>query len=224
MLRGRRFLVAAGITCVLVLLAGCTGKRGSLAPSASAATGGDTGVPVGDAAVDAVLSSLERTMTTSFTADYAIARKLGATRATALVSRAPLATSVTIGDIRFVHADIDHTCVLSANTCEDTINDARISDLGLASSFWREAPARSLRVAYSRRAGAPVGSDETIAGQPAHCAAVPVGTGVEHYCSLDTGAVARWDTAYVTVELTSWEPAVRQEAFEIPVPARADGS
>ena len=216
--------MAAGIASALLLPAGCTGKRGSLATAASAATGGDTGVPVGDAVVDAVLAGLERTMTTSFTATYAIARKLGATRATALVSRAPLATSVTIGDIRFVRADVDHTCVLSTKTCEDTINDARISDLGLASSFWRDAPARSLRVAYSRRAGAAVGSDETIAGQPAHCVAVPVGTGVERYCSLDTGAVARWDTAYVTVELTSWEPAVRQEAFEIPVTPRVDGS
>ena len=216
--------MAAGVTCVLLLLAGCTGKRGSLATSASAATGGDTGVPVGDAAVDAVLAGLERAMTTSFTVTYAIARKLGATQATALVSRAPLATSVTIGDIRFVRADVDHTCVLSTKTCEATINDARISDLGLASSFWRAAPARSLRVAYSRRAGAAVGSDETIAGQPAHCVAVPGGTGIERYCSLDAGAVARWDTAYVTVELTSWEPAVRQESFDIPVSPRVDGS
>jgi hypothetical protein len=179
---------------------------------------------VGDAGVDAVLGDLERAMTTSFTATYAITRKLGATDAVAVVSRGPLATSVTIGDVRFVTSDVDHTCVLSTRTCEDTINDARISNLGLASVFWRDAPARTLRVTYGRRGAAPSAGDETVAGQAAHCVSVPVGTGVERYCSLAAGALARWDTAYVTVELTAWEPNLRPEAFDLPIEKKADGS
>jgi len=202
----------------------CAGRRATLTTPAGPVTGGDAGVSVGDAAVDAVLGDLERAMTSNFTATYTITRKLGATRADAVVSRGPLATSVTIGDVRFVRSDVDHTCLLSAKTCEDTINDARISDLGVASTFWRDAPARSLRVTYSRRAAAPTAADETIAGQPAHCVAVPVGTGTERYCSVPAGALARWDTAYVTVELTGWEPNLRPEAFDIPVAPRADGS
>ena len=212
-------MLALAVTAVTA----CSGTRGTLATKAAAVTGGDTGTPVGDAAVDAVLGDLETPLSTSFTATYAITRKLGATRATAVVSRGPLATSVTIGDVRYVSGDVDHTCLLAARTCEDTLNEARISDLGLSSTFWRDAPARALRVTYGRRAAPAAAGAETIAGQAAQCASVPVGTGTERYCALATGSLARWDTAYVTVELTAWEPSLRQEAFDLPIQAKADG-
>jgi hypothetical protein len=39
---------------------------------------------------------------------------------------------------------------------------------------------------------------------------------VEHYCALDSGVLARWDTAYVDVELTGVRDTVDQEAFSAP--------
>ena len=215
---------AAVAVALVTLVTGCAGRRASLTTASPPAAGGDAGTPVGDGAVDTVLGDLERPMASSFTATYAITRKLGATAGTALVSRGPLATSVTVGDVRFVRSDADHTCVLSTKACEDTINDARISDLGIASSFWRDAPARVLRVTYGRRASPASGDTVTIAGQSAQCVSVPVGTGAERYCALPAGAMARWDTAYITIELTAWEPNVRQESFELPIAAKADGS
>ena len=219
-----RVVAAAFVVAAVASVTACSGTRGQLTSAADPVTGGDTGAAVGDAAVDAVLGDLERPLATSFTATYTITRKLGTTTATAVVSRGPLATSVTVGDVRFVRGDTDHTCVLTTKVCDDSINDARISDLALSSSFWRDAPARALRVTYSRRAAPATGESTTIGGQPATCAAVPVGTGTERYCAVANGALARWDTAYVTVELTAWEPSVRQEAFELPIAPKADGS
>ncbi len=220
--RSRVALVVAVVAVTVVT--GCSGTRGTLsATSAAPVPGGDAGQPVGDASVDAVLGDLERPMEQSFTATYAVTRKLGAKQATAVVSRGPLAISVTIGDVRYVRADTDHTCLLASKTCEDTINEARVSDLGLSSTFWRDAPARSLRVTYGRRATPATGEATTIAGQAAQCTTVPVGTGAETYCALATGAMARMDTAYVTIELTGYEATVRQEAFALPTEAPSVG-
>lgn len=218
----RRLLVVAALSVTGVTA--CAGKRGTLADAPVAPTaGGAEGQPVGDAFVDAVLGDLERPMESSFTVTYAVTRKLGSLQASATVSRGPLATSVTIGDVRYVRAEVDRTCLLAAGTCEDTINEARVSDLGLSSLFWRDAPARSLRVAYGRRAAPATGEETTVAGQAARCTSVPLGGGTEVYCSLASGTLARMDTAYVTVELTAFEPTVRQEVFALPTDAPPSG-
>lgn len=215
--RSFRFAVAAVTLAAGGALVACTPSRPSLGASTGEQLGGNSGEPTGDAAVDAVLGPLEAPLTSSFTLDYSILRKLGNTTATATVSRGPMATSVTINDIRFLRSADDHTCVLSTKQCENEINDARISDLGISSSFWRDAPARALRVTYSRRAAPPTASDTTIGGQPARCVDVPVGTGTEHYCSLANGAMARWETAYHDIELTTFDANLRQELFQLPI-------
>lgn len=213
--RPARSVVA--IVTLAVALSACAGGRPSLSATKTEQLGGDAGIPTGDTAVDAVLADLEAPLTSSFTLTYTILRKLGTTTATATVSRGPMATSVTVGDVRFLKADEDHTCVLTTKACESIINDARISNLGISSAFWRDSPARALRVTYSRRASPPTRTDSTIADQAAHCVAVPVGTGTEHYCSLASGALARWDTNYLTIELTAAEPNLRQELFQLPI-------
>lgn len=212
-----RLAVAVVTLGAVVTLAACTPSRPSLGAATGEQLGGAAGEPTGDAAVDAVLRDLEAPLTSSFTLEYTILRKLGNTTATATVSRGPMATSVTINDIRFLRSADDHTCVLTTKQCENEINDARISDLGISSSFWRDAPARALRVTYSRRAAPATAADTTIAGQPAHCVDVPVGTGTEHYCSLANGAIATWDTAYHTIELTTFDANLRQELFQLPI-------
>ena len=123
--------------------------------------------------------------------------------------------SVTVGDVRFLHTEQDATCVLSTRVCEPGVQDARISDYSIGSAFWADGPARALRVAMTRRAGAPVASTQTIAGQDAQCVDVPVGAGVEHYCATPAGPVARWDTAAVNVELTGFNREPDQSAFDV---------
>lgn len=215
--RARLTRAAACAALAVTVVTGCSGTRGTLSTTTlPPGPGGVTGQPVGDASVDAVLTRLEQPMAQSFTATFAVTRKLGAKQAEAVVSRGPLAISVTIGDVRYVRADTDHTCLLTEARCEDSINEARVSDLGLSSTFWRDAPARALRVAYGRRAAPVTGSTATIAGQDAACVAVAVGQGTETYCALAAGTIARLDTAYATVELTAYEPTVRQEAFVMP--------
>jgi hypothetical protein len=145
-----------------------------------------------------------------------VTRKLGPNETTATVVQDGDKRSVTVGDVRFLHDGDDQTCVLSAKTCEPGTLDARISDYSIGSAFWASAPARALRVSVSRRAGPIVPSSQTIAGQPAECVDVPVGLGVEHYCALAQGPIARWDTAAISVELTAFSPTADQSAFSPP--------
>ena len=179
--------------------------------------GGAAGTTSGVPEVDAVLVLLEGPVAASFTTEYSIDRKLGAITTRATVAHGPLATSVTVRNVRFLLDDTSpRTCDLTARSCQDSIVDARLSDLGIGARFWRDSPARALRVTAARRSGSTTASTPTIGGQPATCVDVPVGTGAERYCALNTGAIARWDTAYVDIEATSTRPTFDPEAFVTP--------
>jgi len=217
---GRRITAAAAALAACAAgaigLPACSAARPSIDKAAEPRLGGDLGKPTGIDAVDAVLQRLEGAAQEVFTATYAITRKLGAETAKAEVARNATATSVTIGLVRYLLSDAPKTCNLNESLCERGIIDARTSNLGIGSSFWRDNPARALRVAAARRSGEPTASTMTIGGQEASCVAVPVGQGVETYCALTAGAIARWDTAYVTVELESLAATVDQESFQLP--------
>lgn len=207
--------LAAVLTALVVAAAGCAlGPRPHLT-EAAAALGGAPGTPSGDAGADRVLALLESDTTEPFTATYQVTRKLGPNTTTATVVQDGDRRSVTVGDVRFLHTEQDATCVLSTRVCEPGVQDARISDYSIGSAFWADGPARALRVAMTRRAGAPVASTQTIAGQDAQCVDVPVGAGVEHYCATPAGPVARWDTAAVNVELTGFNREPDQSAFDV---------
>jgi hypothetical protein len=196
-------------------MAGCAlGPRPHLTEEA-AALGGAPGTPSGDAAADRVLGLLEAVGDGPFTATYQVTRKLGPNVTSGTVVQDGDRRSVTVGDVRFLHTEQDATCILSTKACEPGIQDARISDYSIGSAFWAEAPARALRVSMTRRAGAPVASTQTIAGQESKCADVPVGTGVEHYCATAAGPIARWDTAAVNVELTAFDGTPDPNAFDV---------
>jgi hypothetical protein len=105
------------------------------------------------------------------------------------------------------------TCNLAAQTCEDSIIDARTSDVGVTSTFFAATPARRLRIAATRKSGPTTGSTRTIAGQPATCVEVPFAGGNETYCALDSGAVALWDGADLHVQLSNYSPEVDQQQF-----------
>jgi hypothetical protein len=182
-----------------------------------AGPGGASGTPVGNDAVDAVLTLLEGPATTEpYTATYALVLRLGDVASTGTVAAdGSGARSVTIGDVRFVvDSDGDaRTCRVSTGECEDGLLDARTSDLGFGSGVAADVPARRLRVAWSRRSGDPTAGTETIAGQPATCVTVPVGEGAESYCALDAGVLARWTAADVVVDLESFTAGAAPELF-----------
>jgi hypothetical protein len=211
----RRSAAAGMVAIALALvLGGCfTGERPTLT---SPPPGGAAGSSTGDPNLDAVLGRLESVHASTFTADYDILHKLGqnTTKAT-VVQEDANRSSVTIGDVRFLQAtdQPSRTCNLESQTCEDSILDARTSDVGVTSSFFAATPARRLRISASRKAGPTTASTRTVAGQPATCVEVPFAAGSELYCALDSGAVALWDGADLHVELTNYGAQVDESKF-----------
>jgi hypothetical protein len=207
----------APVVLVVVLAAACaTGQRPHFEDEQQNMVGGAPGATTGDPATDKVLALLEGNSAPSFTATYAVTRKLGPNQTTGTVVKDGSAISITVGDVRFLSGAKTETCSVSGRTCEDGTLDARISDYSIGSTFWAGAPARALRVAASRRAGPTVASTQTIAGTAATCVDVPVGAGVEHYCAVPQGAIAKWDTAAVSVDLTGLTTTTDPAAFTSP--------
>jgi hypothetical protein len=208
----RRPLRLTLAVATLVAVTGCaTGPRPTL--SDDTPLGGAAGEPVGDAAVDAVLTRLEGAPATPFTARYALLRRLGPLEASGTVVADGATVSTTVGDVRFVSGDDARTCRVSTGSCEDGLLDQRISDTGVGSAFWAGGPARALRVSFLRRSGPPAPSSTLLAGRTVQCVDVPVGPGVETYCAADEGVVALWDTADKRVELTELTGTADPAAF-----------
>jgi hypothetical protein len=197
-----------------LLLGGCfTGERPTMSEPPP---GGAVGSTTGDGNVDAVLSRLEQVGQSTFTADYDIERKLGqATTKATVAQQGTERRSVTVGDVRFLQAvdQPNRTCNLAAQTCEDSIVEARTSDVGVTSTFFAATPARRLRVAATRKSGPTTASTRTISGQRATCVQVPFAGGSETYCALDDGTVALWDGADLHVEMTNFSPEIDEPQF-----------
>jgi hypothetical protein len=198
-----------------VTLAGCmTGERPTLGDTVP--LGGSVGELVGDTGVDAVLTLLENTGDATFTARYRITRKLGPNVTEGTVVQDDGRRSITVGDLRFLDGASARTCRLDTSECEDGLQDVRLSDYSIGSSFYAGSPARALRVAYDRRSGSPAPLSLDVAGVRATCVDVPVGPGTERYCATPTGPVALWDTAGLNVELLSIAAEADASAFELP--------
>ena len=109
--------------------------------------------------------------------------------------------------VRFIVDGTDaRTCDLTTSECEAALNDARISDTQLSHSFYGPAFAQRLRADAERRIGDPVASTKEIAGQDATCVDVAVAGGTKTYCALDSGVLAEFLGADVTIELTGYSP------------------
>ena len=205
------------LVAFLVLLAGCaTGARPSLGEPVP--LGGETGQATGNEVVDRLLRLLETDPQGPFTATYEITRKLGPMTTAATVVRNGSATSVTVGDVRFLWGTgEDVTCSIASRVCDPGILDARISgDYSVPSTFWMDSPARLLRVSAARSAGEPSAYQATIAGLAVECVDVPVGIGVEKYCVTPTGPVASVDTAAIFVDLKAWADTADPAALQRP--------
>ena len=208
---------AVGALAVVVVVAGVVGggcgvgERPTLVEAG--AIGGEAGEPTGNQAADDVLGLLEGDLPGEVTANYSITTKLGGTTRPARVVRSGDRLSVTIGDVRFLRDAGDQTCDLATGSCEDGLQEARVSDTAVTSQFYAAAPARVLRVSLARATGEPVGSSETVAEHPATCVAVPSGQGDERTCVTPEGLLALWDTAAVTVQLQDLTAAADEADF-----------
>ncbi len=199
LLRRRAHVVLTGLVVALtaVLSACFTGERPKLAEGAAT---------TGDAAADAVLSHLDATGGRPFTADYTVVTKFGSITTSATVVQAgPARRAITIGRTRFlINGSDTATCDLDASTCSDSIDLQRISNLQLTADFYAASAAARLRRDTELRAGPTRASTESIAGQAATCVVIPVTGGRSTYCALDSGPLARYDGADLSIELTDY--------------------
>jgi len=206
--------VAAATLAALTLSACITGERPTFEDELPPA------VPTGNPAVDTVLSRLDSADTAQFTAAFQIDTKFGTLRSTAEVTQAAgRRLSVTVQNdavyARYVADGADErTCNLTTAECETGLNDARISNTQLSHRFYAPSFATRLRISADRRIGEPVASQRTVAGQPAECVDVPVAGGIETYCALESGVLAYFEGADVTVELTAYSPTPNESLFE----------
>lgn len=206
--RSRR--IAASIGTAALVLTGCfTGERPSFEDEEGA------GVPIistGSADIDLVLDRLESGEQSSFAATFEIETKFGSLSSTGTVVQTDEAVrSVTVvnssATTRFTSGpDGDETCNLLTNECESELNDARISDVGLPHTFFGPSFATRLRVSANRRIGDSASYTKPIAGEDARCVDVSVTGGTETFCALDSGLLAQFIGADVTIDLTEYSP------------------
>lgn len=172
--------------------------------------------PTGIAEVDQVLARLDAVDGKTFTASYAIERKLGDLKRTATVVQSPPNTVVQIGDVALFTDAPQQTCDITKQTCEDGLLEQRISDVGISSRFYGPATAQQLRVAVGRESSSPTFDTTQVGTATVQCIHVPVGGGQETYCVNSDGIVALLDTAAEHIELTSYSPDAAASAFARP--------
>ena len=100
--------------------------------------------PTGNVDVDRVLARLDGVDGKTFTASYAIRRKLGDLERSASVVQLPPRTLVRIGDVSLFSDPPQQTCDAATGTCEDGLLEQRISDIGVSSRFYGPATAQQL--------------------------------------------------------------------------------
>lgn len=201
--------LAVAVMAALTLASCATGPRPSFDADEPAQQA------TGDPAIDAVLERLGRVGIEQFTADYTVLTRLGDKESTATVVQADNSRrSITINDVRFLDGSgTAATCNLTTAECEAVINDARVSDIQITHDFYGSSFARRLRVDAGRSLAPARGYTETIGGQPAACADVPVSGGTKVYCALDSGPLARYDGNDVLIELVALNPTPDESKF-----------
>ncbi len=183
-----------------MLLAGCmTGERPSFSPDAPTVSA------TGDPNIDAVLERLDRVRASRFTAEYDVTTRFGGVESEAVVVQADGGRrSITIDDVRFLIGDgTDSTCNLITAECEASINDARVSDLGVTHEFYAASFATRLRVDANRRVGDTTGYTRSPAGQEATCADIPLSGNTKSYCAIDAGPLAHYNGNDLLIDMTA---------------------
>lgn len=182
-------------------LSGClTGKR----PHFSDSTVPSAGTPVGDPAIDAVLSKLDAATSGPATAMYEVLTKYGNTTNPASVALTPGKRNVVIGNTRFLQTEtVAQTCSVDVPTeCANGFEVQRVSNIGITPDFYAADTAKRLRRDAQAKVGPAVARTDVIAQQPVTCVDVPVPNGTAVYCALDNGLMGLLDDGDVRVELT----------------------
>lgn len=171
---------------------------------------------VDDAAIDAVLDRLESASGANFTAVYSVAStQQGASPADVTVAHSSTETYIVfttggVVSVEYVTTDGEQrTCAAGQTECVAGLDETRISNLGISSSFWGPSTAAKLRADGSRNVADAIASTATLAGQPATCTAVNVGVpsvAPVEYCAVDAGPLATYRGADATIELVSYSP------------------
>ena len=132
----------------------------------------------------------------AFRATYHVLRKLGGVETDVRVESTPPTWTITFGDVS-----------VGGPPAPPSGAEARLSAVGIFSSFYADGPARALATDARRpTAGAPVFSDRVVAGVPLHCVAVPqAGVLTQTACLTPEGVFGFLENASVRYELTSYE-------------------
>lgn len=193
------------VVVVAAIASGCaTGPR----PTLVART------PIDDAAAQPVVDLLDLAGSVDFVATYDIIPSATGETTAATVVQFDGQRRITIGDVDyFTDFESSRTCRNGDDKCSDFLDDSRVSDLAVTHSFWGSTMQTRLEVDAGRRIGPSVASSLTIAELPATCVDVVLPsaattTGSVRYCALDSGVLARYFGADVSIELTSFSLAV----------------
>jgi hypothetical protein len=201
--------LAVGVAALgaVLLLGGCfTGPRPSFIDVSTD--------PTGDTAVDQVVASLDAAASGTFTATYDILNKYGSTTVAATISRDDTRTSITIGDVRFLQGpDGTQTCTVSTGTCEQGLNDARVSDTAVIHTFAKEAAATRLRREASSKTAPGETYAATVGDQQVNCVRLTGAGGATQFCALDNGWLALEDVAEVNITLKTLVPTATEALF-----------
>ncbi len=197
-----RIVVSLG---ALVALGGCAlGPRPTLTDERR----------VDDAAIEAVLTRLDAANGATFTAVYTVASTMqGTPPAEVTVTHSPTETRVVFasdGSVTVEYLTVEgeqRTCTAGQAECVAGHDETRISNLAITSSFWGASTAAKLRTDANRNVADALPSTATLAGQPATCTAVNVGSPAVapvEYCALDTGPLGAYRGADTVIELVSY--------------------
>ena len=216
MVASRHLRTAVAATFLAVPLTGCfTGDRPTLENDDTVVVDTES---TGSEDIDVVLERLDRVGLASFTAGYTIETKFGSLTSDVTVVQAGDDRSAVIverdaGTTKFAESsDSETTCDVATGECESSLNDARISDVGIPHTFYGPSFAQRLRISADRRIADSAAYTKPVAGQEARCVDVTVSGGTETFCALDSGVLAEFVGADVTVRLDDYS-AVADESL-----------
>jgi hypothetical protein len=207
-------------TMVFALSSCFTGARPTLEPV-------DTIVMVDDPAASAVLDILGSTPTsTSFTVSYEIVTNFGGLTTLAVVAVDEiLGTSVEIAETRYLFTAEGTTSTCSTTTfeCVNGIDETRVSDRQLTSTFFKQSAIERIRQ-DTRVAVAPANGrqDSTIVDRTSVCADFSVvdsqgAARTKTYCALaDYAVISAMETADLSVRAVAVEDSIDTARFQPP--------
>lgn len=203
----------------LLLVSSCfTGPRPSLETT-------DTIAPVQDPAARALVDLLATSTDASFTIEYDVVTKFGGLTTTAIVAIDPiLGKSVEIGDTRFLYTaeGTTSTCTVSTGECSNGIDETRVSDRQLTSTFFAQSAMERIRQDARVAVGPANGYASTTAERATTCADFTVvdSTGASRtktYCAFDDlSVIAVLDTADLSITATTVTDTIDTARFQPP--------